>query len=137
MTRRPGNRDHAKGAGAGALSGGLRLLLVARLVLPDVLLRGVSGTVDLLVVLMVGVALGESRYFVDPLVGLLRVLLGVGLRLLLQVAELAHAILLSLTGPGLAPDRVPSRLTAFPAHTPTPGTNARARSTSQATTPLY
>src|SRR4051794_6779889 len=73
------------------LSGGLRLLLVARLVLPDVLLRGVSGKVDLLVVLMVGVALGESRYFVDPLAGLLRVLLGVGLRLLLQVAELAHA----------------------------------------------
>jgi hypothetical protein len=46
---------------------------------------------------MVGVALGEPRYFVDPLIGLLRVFLGVGLRLLLQVVELAHAILLCLT----------------------------------------
>ena len=43
------------------------------------LLRSVHSTVDLLVVLMVGVALREPRYFVDALVGLLRVLLGVGL----------------------------------------------------------
>ena len=61
---------------------------------------------------MVGVALGEPRYFVDPLVGLLRVLLGVGLRLLLQVVELAHAILLCLTGPSLLPGRV--LLRAYP-----------------------
>jgi hypothetical protein len=61
---------------------GFRLVLVALpiLALADVPLRGLDGTVDLLVVLMVGVALGEPRYFVDPLVGLLRVLLGVGLR---------------------------------------------------------
>lgn len=64
---------------------GLPLVLVARpvLALAGVPLRGVDGTVDLLVVLMVGVVLGEPRYFVDSLVGLLRVLLGVGLRLLL------------------------------------------------------
>ena len=69
-------------------------------------LRGVDGTVDLLVVLMVAVVLGEPRYFVDPLVGLLRVLLGVGPRLLLQVTELAYAILLCPTGLGLPPSRV-------------------------------
>jgi hypothetical protein len=42
----------------------LRLVLVALpvLALADVPLRGVDGTVDLLVVLMVGVALGEPRY---------------------------------------------------------------------------
>ena len=43
------------------------------------LLRGVDSTVDLLVVLMVGVVLVDICYFVDPLVGLLRVLRGVGL----------------------------------------------------------
>src|SRR5690348_9381414 len=98
------------------------LILVALLVLAlaDVLFRGVDSMVDLLVVLMVGVALGDPRYFVDSLVGLLRVLLGVGLRLLLQVAELAHAVLLCLTGPGLPPGRVPG------APTPTPGTDAQA-----------
>ena len=66
-----------------------RLVLAALpiLALANVSLRGIDGTVDLLVVLMVGVALGGPRYFVDPLVGLLRVLLGVGLRLLRQVVD--------------------------------------------------
>ena len=97
-----------------SLSGGSRLVPVALLVLllADVPLRGVDGTVDLLVMLMVGVALGERRYFVDPLAGLLRVLLGIGLRLLLQVVELAHAILLYLTGPG--PPAWPRSLRAYP-----------------------
>ena len=36
------------------------------LALADVLLCGVDSTVDLVVVLMVGVALGDSRYFIDP-----------------------------------------------------------------------
>jgi hypothetical protein len=51
---------------------GFRLVLVALpiLALADVPLRGLDGTVDLLVVLMVGVALGEPRYFVDPAVRL-------------------------------------------------------------------
>ena len=50
---------------------------------------------------MVGVALGGPRYFVDPLVGLLWVLLGLGLRLLLQVVEFAHIVLVSYrVGPG-------------------------------------
>jgi hypothetical protein len=54
---------------AGRRSAGFRLILVALPVLApaDVPLRGVDGTVDLLVVLMVGVALGEPRHFVDPL----------------------------------------------------------------------
>ena len=39
---------------------------------------------------MIAVALGDARYFVNPLVGLLRMLFDVGLRLLLQVIELAH-----------------------------------------------
>jgi hypothetical protein len=42
-----------------------RALLVSALA--NVLLCSVNSTVDLLVMLMVGVALGESRYFVDPL----------------------------------------------------------------------
>src|SRR5690242_12159462 len=98
---------------AGQRSAGFRLILVALPVLAptDVPLRGVDGTVDLLVVLMVGVALAEPRHFVDPLVGLLRVLLGVGLRLLLQVIELAHTILLCPTGLALRPgSRSPARL---------------------------
>jgi hypothetical protein len=75
---------------AGRRSAGFRLVLVALpvLALAAVPFRGVDGTVDLLIVLMVGVALGEPRYFVDLLAGLLRVLLGVGLRLLLQVVGL-------------------------------------------------
>src|SRR5689334_25053008 len=99
---------------AGLRSAGFRLILVALPVLApaDVPLRGVDGTVDLLVVLMVGVALGEPRHLVDPLVGLLRVLLGVGLRLLLQVIELAHVILLCLTG--LAPGLGRVLLRAYP-----------------------
>jgi hypothetical protein len=90
--------------------GGLGLVLVPLLVLAlaSALLRGIYSTVNLLIVLMVGVALGEPRYFVDPLIGLLRVLLGVGSRLLLQVAELTHAI--SRLSPGQA-----CRLAAFPA----------------------
>ena len=85
----PGRRGPARS--------GLWLVLVAVLVLTpaDALFRGVDSTVDLLVVLMVGVALGEPRYFVDPLFGLFWVLLGVGLRLLLQVVEFAHIVLLS------------------------------------------
>jgi len=68
---------------AGPLRGSLRLVLVALLVLilAEVLLRGGHCPVDLFIVLMMGVTLGEPRYFVDPLVGLLQVLLGVGLRL--------------------------------------------------------
>jgi hypothetical protein len=75
------------------------------------LLCGVDSTVDLLVVLMVGVALSDSRCFIDPLLGLLRVLLSVGLRLLLQVAELAQPS--SCVSPGQA-----FRLAAFPACLP-------------------
>ena len=45
------------------------------------------------------ITLGGPSYFVDLLVGLFRVLLGVGLRLLLQ-AEVAHAILPWLVGLG-------------------------------------
>jgi len=124
--RAPGEREARQGGCAGPpFRGALRLVLVALLVLvlADVLLRGVHGTVDLLVVLMVGVALRDPRYFVDSLAGLLRRLLGVGPRLLLQLAELAHAILLCLTGaPGLP------GLDAFPAPTPTPGTDAQAPS---------
>src|SRR5579863_6181033 len=119
-----GTGSASRGLRGPPLRGGLRLLLAALLVLvlAEVLLRGVDSTVDLLVVLMVGVALGEPRYFVDPLVGLLRVLLGVGPRLLLQVTELAHAILLCPTGPGLPPGRVSC------APTPTAGTDAQAPS---------
>jgi hypothetical protein len=92
------------------------LLIVA---LADVLPCGVDGSVDLLVVLMVGVMPGEPRYFVDGLAGLLRVLLGVGFRLLLKVAELAHGILLlCLSGPGPPPGRVRR------VPTPTAGINA-------------
>jgi len=99
-------------------SAGFRLVLVALpvLALAGVPLRGVDGTVDLLVVLMVGVALGEPCYFVDPPVGLLRVLLGVGLRLLLQVAELAHAILLCLSRSALPPGRVLLRAYPYAGH---------------------
>jgi hypothetical protein len=83
-------------------------------------LRGLDGTVDLLVVLIVGVALGEPRYFVDSLVGLLRVLLGVGLRLF---SRSSNSLTPSscLTGPTLPPGRV--LLRAYP----TPGTDAPAR----------
>ena len=84
----------------------LSLLLVALvMVLADVLFRGVHRPVDLLVVLMVGLAIGEFPYFIDPLIGLIRMLLDVGLRLLLEVLELAHRILLCLAGSGLPPDR--------------------------------
>ena len=69
-----------------------------------------------LIVLMVGVALGEPRYFVDLLAGLLRVLLGVGLRLLLQVVELAHAILLCLSRSALPPGRVLLRAYPYAGH---------------------
>jgi hypothetical protein len=62
--------------------------------LANVLFRGVDGAVDLVVVLMVGLASGEVRYLVNPLVSLLRMLLGVGFRLLLQVVEVTHAFLL-------------------------------------------
>lgn len=103
--------------GTGFFGGGLQLLLVALLAPADVLLRGVHSTVNLLIVLMVGVAFGEPRYLVDPLVGLLRMLLSVGLCLLFQVAELAHGILLGLTGRACRP-------TAFPAPTLMPGTDA-------------
>jgi hypothetical protein len=97
----------------------LWLVLVALVPLPvltlaDVLFRGVHSTVDLLVVLMVGLALGESGCFVDRLVGLLRMFLGKGLRFLLQVPELAHAILLCLTGPALRPVPVPCAPTLTP-----------------------
>ena len=104
-----------------SLSGGLRLVPVALpvLLLADVPLRGIDGTVDLLVVLMVGVALGEPRYFVDPLVGLLRVLLGVCPRLLLQVIELAHAILLPSHQAG------PPACPRTPRLPPAPGTDAQ------------
>lgn len=54
------------------LSGRLLLVLVVLLVLAlaEVLLCGLDSPVDLLVMLMVSVALGHSRYFVDRLVGL-------------------------------------------------------------------
>jgi hypothetical protein len=96
------------------------LVLVALLVLTlaDVPFRGIGGTVDLLVVLMVGLAVGDPRYFVDSLAGLLRVLLDVGFRLLLQVAEVAHAILLNLAGR-------PCRLAAFVRPTRAPDIDAR------------
>jgi len=70
-------------AAQGPSAGSLRLVLVALLVLilAEVLLRGGHCPVDLFIVLMMDVTLGEPRYFVDPLVGLLQVLLGVGLRL--------------------------------------------------------
>ena len=84
------------------------LVLVTLLVLA---FCSVDSTVDLLVMLMAGVTLGNVRYFIDRLVGLLRVLLGVGLRLLLQFAEIAHAILLPLTGSAC-------RLAASAAHLP-------------------
>jgi NAD-binding of NADP-dependent 3-hydroxyisobutyrate dehydrogenase len=116
----PGTLAAAAG-GAGLLGSGLWLVLVALLLLTlaDVLFRGVDSTVDLLVVLMVSVALGELRYFVDPFVGLLRVLLGVGLRLLLQVAEFAHVNLLShRAGPAARP--------RSGAPTLAPGTDAQA-----------
>src|SRR5438477_173786 len=98
----------------------LRLGLVALLVLAlaEMLLCRIDGTIDLLVVLVVGLALGELRHFVDPFVGLLRVLLGVCPRLLRQVIELAHAILLPSRQPGppacprtprLPPRRAPMR----------------------------
>jgi len=60
------------------------LILVALLVLPlaDVLFHGIRGPVDLLVVLVVGLALGEFRCLVDPLISLFRMLLDVVLRLL-------------------------------------------------------
>ena len=93
-----------------------RLVLVALLVLvtllvalvtalTNVLFCGVYSPVDLFVVLMVGLALGEFPCFIDRLVGLLWMLLDVGLRLLFKVLELAHGILLCLTGSGLPPDR--------------------------------
>jgi hypothetical protein len=71
------------GARAGRLVLVPLLVLVALLVLPlaDVLFRGVHRSVDLLVVLVVGLALGELRRLVDPLAGLFRVLLDVVLRL--------------------------------------------------------
>jgi len=96
-----------------------RLVLVALpiLALANMPLRGIDSTVDLLVVLMVSVALGDPRYFVDPLVGLLRVLLGVGLRLLLQVVELAHTVL-QCHWPALPPGRIFLRANS------TPGTDA-------------
>jgi hypothetical protein len=96
----------------------LPLVLALALILAEGMLCGVDSPVYLLVMLMVGVALGDSRYFVDCLVGLLRVLFSVGLRLLLQLAELADATLLPRTGPGLPP--LPG------AATPAPGTDAQA-----------
>jgi hypothetical protein len=48
------------------------VLIVLILSLAAVLVRGVGSTFDLLVVLMVGVVLVDTCYFVDPLVGLLR-----------------------------------------------------------------
>jgi hypothetical protein len=93
-------------------------LLVLILVLADVLFRGVHSTIDLLVVLMVGLALGETRRFVDPLVGLVWMLLDVVLRLLLEVPEFTHAILPCLIGPGLP------AWPRFCAPTPLPGTDA-------------
>jgi hypothetical protein len=56
------------GRRAQAISG-LRLVLVALpvLALADAPLRGLDGTVDLLVVLMVGVALGEPATSLIPL----------------------------------------------------------------------
>jgi hypothetical protein len=54
---------------------------------------------------MVGLAIGEFPYFIDRLIGLIRMLLDVGLRLLLEVLELAHRILLCLAESGLPPDR--------------------------------
>ena len=77
------------------------VLLVLILVLAEVLFSGVHSTIDLLIVLMVGLALGETRRFAEPLVGLVRMLLDVVLRLLLEVPEFAHAILPCLIGPGL------------------------------------
>jgi hypothetical protein len=70
-------------AAQGPSAGSLRLVLVALLVLilAEVLLRGGHCPVDLFIVLMMDVTLGEPRYIVDPLAGLLQVLLGVGLRL--------------------------------------------------------
>ena len=94
------------------------LVALLVLVLSQVLFRGVHSTIDLLVVLMVGLALGETRRFVDPLVGLVRMLLDVVLRLLLEVAEFAHAILPCLVGPGLP------AWPRFCAPTPSPGTDA-------------
>jgi len=58
------------------------------------------------------------------------VLLGVGLRLLLQVAELAHTILLCLTGPGLPPGGVPCAPTVTPG-TDAPSTKTQAAALSQ------
>jgi hypothetical protein len=68
---------------------GVALLVLA---LPDVLFGGFRGAVDLLIVLMAGLALAELSCFVDPLVGLLRMLLDVILGLLLCISELTHAI---------------------------------------------
>ena len=106
---------------AGPFCGGLRLVLVALLVLvlPDVLLRGIHRPVGLL---MIGVTIGEPRYFVDPLSACSRCTSAWALRLLLQVAEIAHAILLCLTEPGLSRGRVPC------APTQAPGTDAQAPS---------
>ena len=64
---------------------------------------------------MVGLALGETRRFADPLVGLVRVLLGVVLRLLLEVPEFAHAVLPCLSGPALLPGHASALLPLCPA----------------------
>lgn len=62
------------------LRSSLLILVLLLILLAEVLLCSVYATVDLFVMLMVGVALADSRYVVDCLVGLLtRVLLGVGL----------------------------------------------------------
>jgi hypothetical protein len=102
-------------AAAGQLGlGYLRLVLVALtalliMALAGLLFRGVHGTVDVLVVLVVGVMLGDIGYLVDFLVGLLRMLFNKVLCLLLQVIELAHAILLYLTGPACRPGHAAGR----------------------------
>jgi hypothetical protein len=93
------------GFGPPAAQPGTGLVLIARLVLAEVLVRGVDGAIDLVVVLVVGVVFGYPGDLVDSLVRLLWMLLDKVLGLLLQVAEFAHAILLRLTGPDLPPGR--------------------------------
>jgi hypothetical protein len=85
----------------------LPLLVALRIVTPgESMLKGFSGTVDLLIMLVVSLPLDEFCYFVDPLVGLLRVIFDICLSLLLQFFELTHAILLRSDPAGRPPVRV-------------------------------